>query len=608
MNMQRITSSASRAAAISLTSIALFSCEKAIDISNADSENPIATRVAKSNSSQLLFWKDGYIPYQFEPSVTSPQRALVKNAIASWQTPLQGVLRFEEVTGTYTGRSLTIGLCPGYASGSMGYAYVAGDKLCLSTEWFNTVTAQNPDPSGYINWLDNSTYFPTSHMVRHEIGHVIGLQHEQGHPRIREFVTTDLSQAGSGCPMDPFTGWEEKSGVVAGTLATSTPDMSSVMFVGYSTMCASGNIIFRSKADGKIVGSSSWWTGPSASDIQTVRSIYLSTSTPRKWNPATPITLEVVYNPSGTFRPQETAIKTHLSSILYRWTSLLDPALGPLAAAPKQAVNVAPDQVTTAPAKIRVIVEKGTGLYRSICSSGLPTTSCTIWVNDSVNAEGQHLLSNGYEYLSNVLQAATGGALGLYSGDLNSALNVTDRFQSQLLIPTQKDIRNLKALYGSTGDYATLIRVRADNGNTRSTILTSLEDFLVTANTRSALDFVDVIGRAAKPGSAMSTWAPGSPLKSGLVAQQYQMPWYTAYGNKTIAAAMPTSCPQEAKDAGNLVVPKGNLNAFVFDASQSFANVPLYAIWDSNAKFWNIATLSSAFTSCQFVIGYIVTK
>jgi hypothetical protein len=115
--------------------------------------SPMGLTTDKTASGKYRVWPKGRVPYKIDASVGSVTKGLVQKAMDEWQTKSEERVRFEKATAsdeTYLvvyGGSLPITSPVGFKSGTISKVHL-----------------RNPE---YIT------------VIRHELGHVLGLHHEQ---------------------------------------------------------------------------------------------------------------------------------------------------------------------------------------------------------------------------------------------------------------------------------------------------------------------------------------------------------------------------------------------------------------------------------------------
>jgi len=449
--------------------------------------------------------------------------------------------------------------------------------------------------------------------ISHEIGHVLGLSHEDAHPNFRSMTHVVYSSSALGCPADPYVGNDFPKGTVVPAEGGSViPDFGSIMEYG-AVNCQSGSLRFYKNSDNTPVNYFAGDTGAiSAGDFATVRAIYSpSYLLGSYWSTASSIKTEYIV--AGPTKTQiETSIGNNIRTALNSWLINLDPSIGAISKIGSGTWVYPPANYSGPTIRVGVDLTEHSQDFSISCNPSNPKNYCLIMLYDATNASGDHLLTNN-TYLRNVLQAAFGVALGLSAGDPNSAVYHYNDLSAKDLFPTRKDLDGLRKIYNSSAiNYAPLIRLnfsQVANGVLPYQYVTSWEDARLKSQ---GLQSLTILGRVPLFGGTVAGSAPGtnsSFLNVGLFSAMNTPTFNALWGKSSIgslAAAVPTTtCPQEAKDKASAIVSKGTLgNAAIFATSQSFAPVALTAYWD-NSGHWVMAQGRVGGASCQFTVGYI---
>lgn len=607
--------------------VLLASCENQSSISSSDQasavgDNSHAARLIRIGWDAQAFWPNGIVPFYLSPEITNNappknMERLIRQSIAQWEAGSAGTIKFMEVSSTNPGPKLkiTYTTCQSALAGGVRDAMVLGTPasgmtLCLDQRstlmnaLYNDGRALNPSTTIFDG------RYSALRIISHEFGHVLGLLHEDGHPNFRNTTHAVASAGASGCPADPYVSSDFGAGtVVPDESGNAIPDFSSIMEYGFVN-CTNGYVRFYKNADNTPVNFAAGDTGAiSSGDYSTVRAIY-SAGRPwgTYWSPA--LSIKTEYIVAGSSKTSiEQSIGSNIRESLNRWVINLDPSIGAISKIGP--TNwVAPTDAYSGPT-IRVGVDLANHAkdYSITCNPSNPTNFCLITLYDALDASGGHLLTNK-TYVTNILQAAFGLALGLGASDPNSAVYYYNDLTSKNIVPTSKDIASLSRIYNSsTRNFAPLIRLKypVTSGVVKfDKYVTSWESVQAEPSWESLV----ILGRVPLFGGTVAGTAPGansSYINVGQYGAMGQLPFYTLWGKTSVGSLASTSstCPQEAKDKALAIVAKGTLgSAAIFNTPQPFASVALTAYWD-NAGRWIMAPGLVIGKSCQFTVGYI---
>lgn len=594
------------------------SCDRPETATGAPSGTELAGRMVRS-SVRINAWKDGAIPYVIGSGDLNPTlRSMLRSAMNDWESGSEGRLRFFEVAASYPEKKLTINLVasPDLPLGGSAYAYVSGtpaDGMTLNLVQypFRMVQPRNPRPS--VLGVPGGAY----EILLHELGHVLGLAHEQENPLAR-YMTAVVEGNRAACPADLHYSW----GTPTSTLLNSTGsvvvpkdqfnldvDVNSVMWSeGYN--CEDGSSVRFYDWNGNLVGSK--LDGPSPGDFDAIKAIYTLPTASRLWDVTSVVNLEFAPMNGTTRTAMESFASSRLQEVASRWFGSLDPRTGAIAGRSPTIRIVNRSSVPGAGSVLRISVDPNLFdpvPWKVTCNSETKTTYCEVRLDSRMFKNTYSEPINQETMILNVMQAAIGSALGISSKSVQSAVYENNAWSAKRIYPTTRDIDALRARYGTFGEgMLPLIEVRGNlvPGQLFTKYVHGWDE--VERSPKGTISGVSVLGSVLRGASSLEQSVPSVSMNLGRQISQYTIGYEMVWGAQSLAQAVQSLpagvCPAEAVQSAQGVYPVAGSVKLPKLAVQASATFPdqLKASWSPNAQIWILS--SSPIYDCQVALGY----
>lgn len=576
-------------------------------------------------------WPNGKVPYYFDASVNAASKLAIREAMATWESSTGGLIDFIEMASGSNNRWVKIYMNPSsspmidgaLAMASLGYPSDAVTSpsqpvVALPSEPWSRLEI-DADGKLYINYL-GYTEDDFRKAATHELGHVLGLKHEQTHPRYKEFVYAQQTTGAQGCPVDPFQaeGAYDASAQEVQQASTSSPDLRSVMNYASIPCGTSGNVHFYEKSTGTWLGTLRTAT-PSEGDVWTVKQLYTPTFSAHKWDATKPIVVRVTVDPSLGLN--SSYFSNVVREAFYRWTSVLDPQqtalsfkfYNPYEAPTGNALSI----------NVRPATAGENGFTLSCPATSGVTNNCTVTLPAQKASDGTLLLTKPI-YRTNIFQALIGQALGVSPLIPQSAAYKLNNWENTPLFPTEMDVKAIQSIYNPlTSNFLPLITVTAlgsvDSRTPYQRQYTSWTEVAAIPAKEVWTEFsAVVVGRVPVSGSVFGSLV--APLRRSAYSSMSSTVngiWSALNVNEPFGTGIPSTCPEAAKTEANQLA-STSTSMFrapgVFQTPQSFTKYSLFELWNGTTGHWETRTVSSSFETiitnpypCSKRIGYVAT-
>jgi Astacin (Peptidase family M12A) len=152
------------------------------------------------NPTSNYLWSTKFIPYEFENTVTPAQQAAITASVNSWNAKTNLTVQWRHIS-SYTGPDRSVIFKSVDAGGQYcGLAYIGYQGRVISAPFARDFINLNNNVVESGNCFDDRT-------IHHEMGHVLGLPHEQNRCDRNQYVTLVSPYATDPLCGGDFTTW-----------------------------------------------------------------------------------------------------------------------------------------------------------------------------------------------------------------------------------------------------------------------------------------------------------------------------------------------------------------------------------------------------------------
>jgi len=547
-------------------------------------------------------WPDSVIPCAFD--VSHYDSISITAAIDSWNDSLRQYaanVRFKYVPTNYSGAKLTIqtGKCSG------------GDLVACAT-------LGSKGNGGTIIY----DYSFGIGAIAHELGHVLGLAHEQNHPRIRDYVYVDGTPKDTSSCSDPISRWQTD---YEASYYSDVPNSKSIMLYQGTNF---GKGFFDAKYTGDCDGALIKWKSNhelvtpgshiSSGDVAAVKNLYLAQKTSAgisKWPDGKMISVSIRAGAGvDSTKLDMTSLRSAVVEAAARWISNIDPTQNAISVNVTKTVGDVDIELVDATNHVdKFSYDCNPSSSRNTCYVAIPAYN--LGRDPAANPENMMNII----YRSNVLQAMMGNVLADVVENVGSATYLYQDFTKKEILPSDAEVSQIRATYGSSANFAPLIERQATNGVTskwnRSEITypNLFTDWNSASVERSTPAHYKVLARVPLSGKYPDTYRmrifeldalknAGGPYQSVVSGYAYWSDVSANFGSNMLGTCVQDAIPSSVSE-------KSPTNVSLFKNSSFISGkmVPIVSINNGSASgdpntAWYVWTGGGG--DCRAVIGY----